>query len=215
MGAETSKEQDYYVPSQDKNTYENVVRAYATWDHRSGLASHDASRFTNHEVYNLNKHHQLSQNYSDQQKPIQSNITKQPSLHQHKKSNHSYSKKTYDDQSKQDKIVPLQENQSINQESYSKNVITAEQLIKTHSQRKQRYRSTPSPPSNDTSQNSPTVKPSTKTNQFASSNNKRKQVPADLQLVLINESDLQVKLNEKDSRQFSSHAQNLMFFFNK
>lgn len=212
MGAETSKEQDYYVPSQDKNTYENVVRAYATWDHRSGLASHDASRFTNHEVYNLNKHHQLSQNSSDQQKPIPSNITKRPSLHQHKKPNHSHSKKTYDDQIKQDKTVPLKENQSINQESYSKNVVTAEQLMKTHSQRKQRYRSTPSPSSNETSQNSPIVKPSTNINQFISSNKKQTQVPNNLQLVLINQSDLQVKFNENDSRQFSPHAQNLMIF---
>jgi hypothetical protein len=191
MGTGTSKEEDYSDSFQDAPTYQNVRRAYAKWDHHSGLASHDVSHFSTHEIRNLKRHHELSHNSPDQQKPISSNITKQSSLDQETQS----TRKTHDDRSKYEKKLPLQESQSINQESYSKNVITAEQLLRTQSQRKQRHRPTPSSSSNDTLNNPTTLKPLTRTNanQFITSNNKIQQIPADLQLVLINQHDLQVK----------------------
>jgi hypothetical protein len=178
MGAKTSKQQHNHSPTQNSNSYKNVRRAYAKWEHHSIPVSHDILRFVSEENKNLKKHNQLSQNFPDQQKLIQ------PYPSSIKTSHH--------DQNLHGKKLHLEKSQSMEQLFNSKNLITAQQLIKNQSQRRLKYRSSLSLQSNDILQESLLI---TNTNQFIYSKNKTIQIPSDLQFVLINQFDLKVNFN--------------------
>ncbi|CAF0952555.1 unnamed protein product [Adineta steineri] len=169
MGGKTSKYQNEYISTQQRNPYENVTRAYAKWDRYSGLMSDDTSCFATHEIENFKKHQKISQNSSDQQRKVNSSNEK------------SIIKKT----GQYDKNLSKQ-SQSIEQIIFSKNRITAQQLIKDQSQRRQKYKSTTLLSSNDLLQNSTEKKASSTTNI-----NQTKQIPNDFQLLLIHSLDLQ------------------------
>jgi hypothetical protein len=168
MGGKLSKTPDHRSLPQEKKSYQNVLRAYAKWEHHSALVNHDVSRFATQEIRNFKRHNQ--QNITNQSHP-------------------SSTEKPRHDQNIHGKSLSLQKSHSFNQLSTSKNLITAEQLIKIQSQRRQRYPSS-------FSQNETTPKPSSaiNENQLISSKNKTKQIPLDLQLILINQYDIQVKV---------------------
>jgi len=169
MGTKISKQKDQNSPS----TYENVLRAYAKWDYHSALTSHDIDRFSSQEIKNFKKHKQMSKNSPNQQKRNSS-------------SEQSLTKKSRYEKN-------LRKSQSADRLSSSKNLITTGQLIKNQSQQRQRYRSTPSQSSNDLLHNQK-FSSTTNINSSTSSKHKRKQIPNDSQLVLINPHDLQVTL---------------------
>jgi hypothetical protein len=156
MGGKLSKKPEHRSFPQEKKSYQNVLRAYAKWEHHSALVNHDISRFATQEIRNLKRHNQQ------------------------KLTNQYYPSSTEKPQNIHGKSLSLQKSHSFNQLS---NLITAEQLIKSQSQRRQRYRAS----------FSETPSSTIKENQLISSNNKRKQIPLDLQLVLINQYDIQVK----------------------
>lgn len=194
MGAKTSKQEYNHSPLQNTKSYKNVFRAYAKWEHHSGLVSDDILRFTSHENRNLKRHNQFCQNNSNQQQIIQPYNTKQSSSNQQIQSHFLPRKKPRYDENIHGKRLTIRKSQSMEHLSNSKNLITAEQLIKNQFERQQRYRSSFSQKSNqifqnETIQKSPLI---TNTNQFISSKDKIKQIPPDLQLVLINQHDLQV-----------------------
>jgi len=186
MGAKTSKQQHNHSPTQNINSYKNVRRAYAKWEHHSIPVSHDILRFVSEENKNLKKHNQLSQNFPDQQ-------------------NSSSTKTSHHDQNLHEKKLNLEKSQSMEQLFNSKNLITAQQLIKNQSERRLKYRSLLSLQSNDILQKSLLI---TNTNQFIYSKNKTIQIPSDLQFVLINQFDLKVNFN------FQMKVTLLVFFFN-
>ncbi len=165
MGGKLSKKPEHRSFPQEKKSYQNVLRAYAKWEHHSALVNHDISRFATQEIQNLKRHNQQ------------------------KLTNQSHPSSTEKPQNIHGKSLSLQKSHSFNQLSTSKNLITAEQLIKIQSQRRQRYRSS-------FSQNETTPKPSStiNENQLISSKNKTKQIPLDLQLIFINQYDIQVKV---------------------
>jgi len=194
MGTKISKQHGAHSPSQDTKSYENVVRAYAKWEHHSGLVSHDIFRFANGESRNLKRHNQLSHNSSDQQKQIQPhNINQSPSNRQIRP-HHSTTIRRRHNQNIYGKRLTIRKSQSMKQLSNSQNLITAEKLIKNQSQQRQRYRSSSSQRLNNIFQDENIQKSllTTNTNQEIYSKNKTKQIPSDLQLVLINQLDLQV-----------------------
>lgn len=196
MGTKISKGEHDHNSSQNTNPYENVHRAYAKLNHSSGLVTHNESRFTNHEIRNFNKHKQVSQNYSDQKKTIQSIPTKQSSPIEKLQAHHlSRENSGYNNTTHGVKLKP-ERSHSVVQQTHSNNLITAEQIVKCHSQRRQQYKPFLSQSSDDIFQDENNQKSllAIKTNQFISSKNKNQQIPADLKLVLINQHDLQVKL---------------------
>ena len=56
MGTKGSKEQHYHhSPSQTKQSYQPVARAYAKWEHCPRVASYDPLYFSSQEMNNFNK----------------------------------------------------------------------------------------------------------------------------------------------------------------
>ncbi|CAF3372176.1 unnamed protein product [Rotaria socialis] len=193
MGTKISKDEHDHNSSQNTNPYENIHRAYAKLNHSSGLVTHNASCFTNYEIRNLNKYKQISQKYLDQKKIIQSSLIKasspieKPQTRHLTKENSRYNNTTHGVKLKSER------SHSVVQPTHSNNLITAEQIVKCHSQRRRQYKPFLSQSSDDIFQdeNNQNSLSTIKTNQFISSKNKNQQIPADLKLVLIKQHDLQ------------------------
>ncbi|CAF1102886.1 unnamed protein product [Rotaria magnacalcarata] len=193
MGTKVSKDEHDRNSSQNTNPYENIHRAYAKLNHSSGLATHNELRFTDYEIRNLNKYKQVSQKYLDQNKRIQSNLTKTSSPIEKTQTHHlTRENSRYNNTTHGVKLKP-ERSDSVVQPTHSNNLITAEQIVKCDSQRRRQYKPFLSQSSDDIFQheNNQNSLSTIKTNQFISSKNKNQQIPADLKLVLIKQHDLQ------------------------
>ncbi|CAF1058932.1 unnamed protein product [Rotaria sp. Silwood1] len=195
MGTKLSKQENNFSSSHDKTSYgEYVIRSYAKWNHCSVLVSHDPSRFTTHEILNLNKHNEICQNSTNSIIKNPRLIIQNQSLSIEKVKFHSSSRdKSHYDHSKDEKNLKLKKSQSSDHLSHSNNIITAKQLIKFHQHRIIEKRQDLTQSSDEIFLNKYIEKSPSKTNknQFIFSNNKKEKIPADLQFVLINQYDLQ------------------------
>lgn len=195
MGTKISKQEQDGPSFQNEKSYENISRAYVKWNQCSSPVSHDESRFTSNEIRNFKRTKQFQENYSDQQKLNYSNISKKSSSNQKFESNHLLKEKFIYDKNVQQNKNTIKRSQSVDQLLKSNNRITVEQLI-NHNLKQKKTRSSFSQSSDQIVRNQNNLKPLSTTNiiQLKSSNGKKRQIPADLQLVLINQYDLQVKL---------------------
>ena len=177
MGGEVSKKDDYSSSSSStRKSYQNTLRAYAKWDYHSVRVNDDASRFTTSEMHNFKRHNQSAGN-----SPLvnQSLYIKESLSDGERQSHRLPRKKVRFDENLHGKSISFKQNQS-----NGKNLITAQQLIENQSERRQRYRS----------QNKSTQRSLSTTNlhELTPSNMSTKQIPLDLQFVLINQDHLQV-----------------------
>jgi hypothetical protein len=172
--------------------YENNIRSYAKVDHQAVLVSNSIHHTAAKELQNLQKHHQLTPS-PFLQIPIQQETGfSTPQI------NSSGRKKRRSDAhlSKQ----PLDIRKSRSTETLS-SVVTAQQLLNDQSKRRQRNRSPSSQISTHSSQSGITEKSSSfsRANKPPVTKTKRKNIPRDLQLVLIDQKDIQVKYIHKSN----------------
>ncbi|CAF4314323.1 unnamed protein product [Rotaria sp. Silwood2] len=179
MGTKLSKPPVDYSSSSsssyNETSYANVLRSYAKWNHCSPLISHNESRFTTHEIVNLNKHNENNR-----------------SIDKVESRSSSRSKSRYD-HSKNQKKLELKRSLSAGQLSHSNNIITAKQLVNCDLNRRIKDQSDLTKSSDEIFSKKNISKSISKTNknQFIVSNNKKQKIPADLQFILINQYDLQ------------------------
>jgi hypothetical protein len=187
MGPKTSRQYTESY-SYEQQTYQNNTRNYAKWDHQPALASDDIRHTATKELQNLQKHHQSTTSL-----PHQTSIQPEKAITS-STMDLSGRKKIHSDSNIPRQPLGLRKSRSTEALSSLSNVVTAQQLIYDQSKRRRRNRSPGSQISSYSSQNETADKPSSanvnKTSQLKTS---RKKIPHDLQLVLIDQKELQVK----------------------